>query len=171
MRRRRERTTGAAASVLPTAVLLVGSLIGGCTPTGSGGMSSAEERAIADTLQTLTEQVDAAFEALDPQPYLAYYSDDAHFYYDGSHLPAKEFEEVVRQEMAKYRKFSTTVMDPQVEVLGRDAGVVSFRYRGRAADTAGNSQKLTAAVTVVFERRNGEWRVVQAHESFPPPGE
>lgn len=141
----------------------------GCAPADSGQMTAQREAALADTLRALTHQVDSAFTALDPEPYLALYSEDTHFYYDGSHLPRKKFEAVVRREMEAFERFSTTMMEPQVEVLGPDAGVVSFRYQGEAVDTAGNPQKLTAAVTVVFERRSGEWKVVQAHESFPPP--
>lgn len=154
------------------AVLCLGAgTVAGCAPAESGRMSAEQEQALADTLRALTEQVDAVWEQLEPEPYLTHYSDDAHFYYEGSGLPRKKFEAVVRKEMAAYEKFSTEMMSPQVEVLGPDAGVVSFRYRGEAVDTAGSTEQLTAAVTVVFERRNGEWKIVQAHESFPPPEE
>lgn len=131
-------------------------------------MTAEQEQAIADTLRSLAVEVDAAWNRLEPGPYLGYYSDDAHFYYEGSHLPREEFEQVVRQEMGAHREFSSEMIDPQVEVLGPDAGVVSFRYEGTAVDTVGNSQQMTAAITTVFERRNGEWKIVQAHESFPP---
>ncbi len=143
----------------------------GCAPADSGQMTAEREQALADTLRSRAEQVDAAWEQLEPGPYLGHYSDDAHFYYNGSHLPRKKFEAVVRKEMAAYEKFSTETMEPQVEVLGPDAGVVSFRYKGQAVDTAGTSQSLTAAFSLVFERRDGDWKVVQAHESFPPPEE
>lgn len=158
----------AATSVLGI-ILVVATIASGCAPADSGQMTAEREAALADTLRALTHQVDSAFRALEPEPYLALYSEDTHFYYDGSHLPRKKFEAVVRKEMGAFEEFSTTMMEPQVEVLGPDAGVVSFRYRGEAVDTAGNSQKLTAAITAVFERRDGEWKVVQAHESFPPP--
>lgn len=150
-------------------ILVTATLASGCAPADSGQMTAEREAALADTLRALTHQVDSAFKALEPGPYLALYSDDTHFYYDGSHLPRKKFEAVVQKEMQAFESFSSSMMEPQVEVLGPDAGVVSFRYEGTAVDTAGNSQKMTAAITAVFERRNGEWKVVQAHESFPPP--
>lgn len=151
------------------AFLLLGGLAAGCAPAERAGMTAEREAALADTLLSLTEEVDAAWRQLEPGPYLDYYSDDAHFYYDGTHLPRAKFEAVVREEMAAYDEFSTTMGEPQVEVLGPDAGVVSFRYEATAVDTAGNSEQMTAAVTAVFERRDGQWRVVQAHESFPAP--
>lgn len=166
---------GVNTSSLRAAVLLIavlpGSLGTACVPADSGQMTAEREAALADTLRALTHQVDSAFTALEPEPYLALYSDDTHFYYDGSHLPRKKFEAVVRKEMGAFESFSTTMMGARVEVLGPDAGVVSFRYRGEAVDTAGNTQEMTAAVTVVFERRGGQWKVVQAHESFPTPME
>lgn len=168
MRDRDAKTSGVEAIVLLTAVLL-GSVAIGCAPADTGQMTAEREAALADTLRALTHQVDSAFTALEPGPYLALYSEDTHFYYDGAHLPRKKFEAIVRKEMAAFESFSTTMMEPQVEVLGPDAGVVSFRYQGEAVDTAGNAQEMTAAVTTVFERRGGEWKVVQAHESFPPP--
>lgn len=168
MRHRKAKTTRVEAIVLLTAVLL-GGVGTGCAPADSRQMTAEREAAVADTLRALTRQVDSLFKALDPEPYLALYSGDTHFYYDGSHLPRKKFEAVVRKEMKAFERFSTTMMEPQVEVLGPDAGVVSFRYRGEAVDTAGTTREMTAAVTVVFERRNGEWKIVQAHESFPPP--
>lgn len=154
-------------SVLLLAALLTGGALGACQPAESGQVTAEQEQAIADTLRSLVAEVDAAWSRLEPGPYLAYYSDDVHFYYQGSHLPRKKFEQVVRQQMGAHQEFSTEMMEPRVEVLGPDAGVVSFRYEATAVDTAGSSQQLTAAVTAVFERRDGEWKIVQAHESFP----
>lgn len=155
-------------SLLLLAGLFLGGALGACRPADSDQMTAQREQAIADTLESLTETIDAAWSELEPGPYIAHYSDDAHVYYQGSHLARKQFEKVVRQEMGAHQEYSTTMMDPQVEVLGPDAGVVSFRYEATAVDTAGDSQEVTAAVTAVFERRAGEWKVVQAHESFPP---
>lgn len=168
----RPATSSPADSLVALITLVVaGGMLAGCAPADSGQMTPQQEAALEDTLLSLTEEVDAAFRALDPEPYLDLYSDDVHFYYRGSHLPREKFEKVVRQEMAVFDRFSTEMINPQVEVLGPDAGVVSFRYRGEVVDTAGATQDISAAVTVVFERRGGEWTAVQAHESFPPPEE
>lgn len=168
MRRPRSTTVRASVPRLLRIGLLVGIIGAGCGPGGRGHMDAEREAAIADTLLSLTRQVDTAFTQLEPGPYLRYYSEDAHFYYRGTHLPKKKFETVVRKEMAAFERYSTEILAPRVEVLGPNGGVVSFRYRGQVADTTGNARSVSAAVTLVFERRNGEWKVVQAHESFVP---
>lgn len=166
------RPRSASVRTLVPRLLLIGLLVGivgaGCSSVERGQLSSEREAAIADTLLSLTRQVDTAFTQLEPGPYLRYYSEDAHFYYRGAHLPKKKFETVVRREMAAFERYSTEILDPRVEVLGPNGGVVSFRYRGQVADTTGDTRSVSAAVTLVFERRNGQWKVVQAHESFVP---
>lgn len=162
------RTLAAATATL-AALLVIGVGSTGCTRADTTGMTADEKAALADTVRSLAEEVDAAWKKLEPEPYLELYSEDVQFYYNGSQLPRAKFEKVVRKEMAGLRRWSTKLLDPQVEVLGPDAAVASFRYRGEAVDTAGRAREISAAVTLVFERRGGEWKIVQAHESFPPP--
>lgn len=152
------------------AALLLGTgLAFGCEAPGPAQTLTAEhEAALADTLLAVAEEWNAAWAELDPEPYLAHYGDEARFYYQGAELDRAALGEVVREEMAGIERWSTELVDPRVEVLGPDAGVVSFRYEGEWEDTDGETRDIEAALTLVFERRDGEWTVVQAHESFPP---
>lgn len=149
-------------------IIFCGLLLGCEDEQHSTQLTPEQESAIADSIQSLTEDVLVAWEELNPEPYLDYYSDDLHFYYQGSDLTRDKFEEVVRREMAAYQEFTTELSDPQVEVLGPDAAVVSFKYKGTAVDTTGNQKSLNAAFSVIFERRNDEWKIIQAHESIVP---
>lgn len=151
------------------AIIISCGLVLGCGgESNSPQLTPEQESAIADSVRSLTEETLATWNELNPEPYLDYYSEDLHFYYQGSHLPRNKFEEVVRKQMDLYQEFTTEMSDPQVEVLGPDASVVSFKYKGTAVDTAGNPDSLDAALTVIFERRNDGWKIVQAHESIVP---
>lgn len=164
--RGRHRATPGALTVL----LLCGVLVGGCTAGDAGEMTAEREAALADTLRSVLEDVNDAFFALEPGPYLDYFPDDFHLYGRADYLTRTEYGKGIRQVMARDRDWSGDVGDVQVEVLGRDAGVASYTYRTTVVDTAGDEEEVTGAVTVVFERREGEWRVVRAHESFGPRG-
>lgn len=157
--------------LLVAAVLLIGGGAVGCTQTDSSPMTAGREAALADTIRSLAEEVDAAWTDLEPAPFLQLFSDDIQFYYQGSRLGRAEFEEVVKEEMSAIEKWSTEITDFRVEVLGPHAAVASFQYEGQWMDTAGETRDIAAAVTLVFERRDGEWTVVQAHESLPPDAE
>lgn len=155
-------------ALLLAAVLLITGAVTGCEPADSGRMTADREAALSDTIRSLAEEIDAAWKNLEPEPYLQHYSDDVQFYYQGSRLGRSAFENVVRQEMPAIEAWSTEITDKRVEVLGPDAGVASIRYEGQWTDTAGETRDIAAAVTLVFERRDGEWTAVQAHESLPP---
>ena len=168
----RNQTTGtrqAGASIQLAVGLLVGSLAFACAPADSGPMTAEREAALADTLRSVLEDFNDTYLALEPDPYLDYFPEDFHFYVRGSHLTRMEYGESIREVMGGDRSWSADVGEVDVEVLGRDAGTASYTYRATIVDTAGAGEEVTGAVTVVFERRDGAWKVVQAHESFAPP--
>lgn len=129
-----------------------------------------EEQALADTIESHAQNLLATWGQLEPEPYLQLYSDDVQFYFQGWNDRA-QFEKVVRKTMAGYQEYPAEVTDMRVEVLGRDAAVATLTYRAQPVDTAGASDEFEAAFTLVYERRDGRWKVVRAHESLIPKGE
>jgi ketosteroid isomerase-like protein len=60
--------------------------------------------------------------------------------------------------------------DPMhVDVLSRDAAVVTATYRVPHRTPRGMPHVIAGAITQVFERRDGRWVVVQEHLSDVPP--
>jgi ketosteroid isomerase-like protein len=57
---------------------------------------------------------------------------------------------------------------PQVDVLSRDAAVVTTTYRIPHRTPAGEPHVVAGAWTAVFERRNNKWVIVQEHLSEIP---
>lgn len=131
----------------------------------AGELTAQEERALADTLESQARNLLATWSELEPQPYLRLFSEDLQFYFQGW-IDREEFEKRVPEIMDGLSDYSTAVTDPRIEVLGRDAGVVTLIYRAQPVDTAGESHEFKAVFTLVYERRDGRWKVVQVHESL-----
>jgi ketosteroid isomerase-like protein len=143
--------------------------VGGCTAGDAGELTAEREAALADTLRSVLQDFNDAFFALEPGPYLDYFPEDFHFYGRADYMTRTEYGEGIRELMGGDRDWSGDVRDVRVEVLGPDAGTASYTWRATVVDTAGNEEEHAGAVTVVFERREGEWRVVRAHESQSTP--
>ncbi|HSK18108.1 MAG TPA: SgcJ/EcaC family oxidoreductase [Longimicrobiales bacterium] len=124
---------------------------------------------VANIILARTRELAAAWKRLDPEAYLAHFSDDLIFYFDGRRLERQEFETVVRETLASLRESTFEVLDPEVEVLGPAAAAVTFGVREVMVDTAGATTDIEGVLTLVFETRRGRWLVVRAHESLRRP--
>jgi uncharacterized protein (TIGR02246 family) len=118
------------------------------------------------TIMARTRELAASWERLDADAYLAHFSDDLTFYFQGSRVARAGFEAVVRDTIASLREATFDVLNPEVEVLGPNAAVISFELREVMLDESGATTELNGAMTLVYERRDGRWLVVRAHESL-----
>lgn len=134
-------------------------------------LTPEEEQAVADTVTALTDEVGAAFEELEPEPYREFFSDDFVAYARGSRMSRSEWQKEIRRFMSEVRDISHEPTSRDVEVLGPDAAVVSQQNVGGGVVADGDSFHSTVAETFVWERRDGEWKIVQHHESFVPSEE
>lgn len=132
-----------------------------------GELTAQQERALADTLESQARNLLATWSELEPEPYIRLFGEDLQFYFQGW-IDREEFEKQVPEIMDGLSDYSTQVTDPRIEVLGRNAGVVTLIYRAQPVDTAGESSEFEAVFTLVYERRDGRWKVVQVHESLIP---
>lgn len=118
---------------------------------------------------SLVKEGNERWENLEPGPYLDLLSDSVQVYLRGARYGPDEYEKVVRSMMPAYEAYAIEVGDIHVDVLGREAVVVSYPHMVRAVDTTGTSETFQAALTSVVHRQNGEWKVVQMHESRARP--
>jgi ketosteroid isomerase-like protein len=65
-------------------------------------------------------------------------------------------------------KWEWTAME--VDVLSRDAAVMTSTYRVPHTTPSGMRHVIGGAWTAVFARRGGRWVIVQEHLSDAPPG-
>lgn len=120
------------------------------------------EAGVADTLLSLTRKYEDAWETLDAEAILAFHPEDLLYYWRGRLTPSRDaFAQVLREQIlpAAGEGYATETIDPRVQTLGPDAGVVSSRFRSEG------SEEVEGAVSLVYERRNGTWKIVHVHES------
>lgn len=137
----------------------------GCVQKESEQLSKEKEAAIADSIQTLAKNVNAAWERLDPESYMDYYSRDASFVYGGSMLSREELENLVEKYMTGLQESTITMVDSKVNVLDSDAAVISFRYNQSLVSASGDTTETTALISGVATRENGQWKIAHAHET------
>jgi ketosteroid isomerase-like protein len=155
-----------AASLL--APLLFSTGVAGCASTPPRRLNPEQEAAIAEALLSTTAAYNAAWEALDVRRITAFHADDFTYYRRGvvdsdSHADfARAYHENVATQITGYW---ASASDTWVKVLGPDAGIVAFVFRGGVETPDGARHDYDGALTYVYERRGGEWRITHIHES------
>jgi uncharacterized protein (TIGR02246 family) len=131
-------------------------------------VSPQRAAAIRDTLLSTTAAYNAAWEALDSARISAFHADDFTYYRRGvvdsesSADFARAYHENVATQITGYW---ASASNRWVKVLGPDAGIVAFVFRGGVETPDGVKRDYDGALTYVLERRGGQWRITHIHES------
>jgi hypothetical protein len=163
------------AALLPLACLAV-VLGASCAKSGDDQLSGAERTAIADSLKRM---VIAAYDLSKPNvvaSMLSLYPDSGRVISaSGGAMTTtrplledqvKTFWKFVGSNM-RQPKWEWTAME--VDVLSRDAAVMTSTYRVPHTTPNGMRHVIGGAWTAVFARRGGKWVIVQEHLSDAPP--
>jgi hypothetical protein len=163
--------------LLSLAAVSIAAITFGCAKTEAAPLSNAERTAIADSLKTM---VRSAYDLSKPNVVARLMS-----LYPGSgrvisasggamttSRPAleeqiKTFWKYVGSNMRQPR-WEWTAME--VDVLSRDAAVMTSTYRIPHTTPNGMRHVIGGAWTAVFARRGGKWVIIQEHLSDAPPG-
>jgi len=150
------------------APLLFSTVVVGCVSTSPQRLSSEEEAAISEALLSTTEAYNAAWEDLDFGRIAEFHSEDFTYYRRGA-VDSKsnaDFERAYHENVAtQISGYWASTSDTWVKVLGPDAGIVAFVFRGGVETPDGVRHTYDGALTYVYERRGGRWRITHIHES------
>lgn len=148
------------------AALLLGAL--GCGPASPPQLSPDQEAAVKEALLATTAEYNAAWEALDVDRISKFHAEDFTYYRRGvvdsqSNADfARAYHENVATQISGYW---ASASETWVKVLGADAGIVAFVFRGGVETPDGARHDYDGALTYVYERRDGQWRITHIHES------
>jgi hypothetical protein len=144
----------------------------GCSPRTAADMSTAEKTAIADTLKRL---VVSAYDLSKPDPVknlMSLYPKEGRIISASGGVITttrpqleqgiKAFWTYVGQNM-KSPKWEWTSMT--VDVLAPDAAVMTSTYRVPHLTPTGMNHVIGGAWTAVFQKRGGQWVIIQEHLS------
>ena len=148
-------------------------MLGACSAPTDALLTAAERTAIADTLRTmivsaydLTKPGDAVSRMMSLYPptgnVVSASGGRVSVSRDSLEAGIRAFWQFVGQNM---RNPTWTWDDMHVDVLARDAAVVTATYHIPHLTPRGQPHTIAGAMTVAFQRRNGRWSVVQEHLS------
>jgi hypothetical protein len=167
----------------PLAAIVAGAatLAAACRGAGPGATPTAAEReAIADSLLRLVERAYDLSRPDVPAGCVALYPDTGRVVSVAAGRVTTTRDSLEAQIRSFWENVGRNMEEPQwiweaswVDVLSRDAAVVTTRYRVPHRTPTGNPHTIGGAWTAVFVRRDGRWAIVQEHLSdvpVPPAG-
>jgi hypothetical protein len=164
---------------LPLLRLVGGALLLGACASPDGSLSDRERAAISDTLRTMIVSAYDITKPGDPVArMMSLYPPTGNVVSasggrvsvsrDSLEAGIRAFWQYVGQNM---RNPKWTWDEMHVDVLSRDAAVVTATYHVPHLTPRGEQHTIAGAMTEAFERRGGRWVVVQEHLSDLAPAE
>ena len=159
--------------------LLLAVLFIACAPRDDAPLSPPEREAIADTLRTI---VVSAYDLAKPGDavvrMLSLYPATGNVVSASGGRVSVSRDSLESGIRAFWQYVGQNMRDPQwiwdewhIDVLGRDAAVVTATYHVPHRTPRGDAHTIAGALTVAFQRRDGRWSVVQEHLSDLPASE
>jgi ketosteroid isomerase-like protein len=150
-------------------LVLAAAGVAGCQPAPEA-MSDAERQAVAQEVRAQVDSLTATLEQLNAQRYLDQLAINESYAENGVVYPTRDsLLSAVGHFTSMFKSIELAWEgDPRITVLGPDAAVFSGAYREVAQPTTGTAMRLHGVWTVVYQRTNGRWGIVQGHESWIP---
>lgn len=158
-----------------TALMVVSAalVMAGCAPRAE--FAPAERAALADSVRAFAEGMVATIDRHDVDGFIARHQDGPDFVWatSGGWMPLDSHHVSMKAYFpsAQGKNVHFTLGESKVHVIDRDAAVFTGIIHSTNVDSTGNHTTGHEAWSIVVERIGGEWKVVQAHESYPrgPP--
>lgn len=160
-------------------ILLAAALIGApaaCSSPDSGNLGDAEEKEIADSLKKLVVETYDLGKPNAVARLMSLYPTSGPVYSASSGHISTTRGELEQQIQTFWTYVGSNMRNPRwewtamhIDVLGRDAAVMTASYRIPHLNPMNMPHTIAGAWTAVFARRGGRWVVVQEHLSDVPP--
>lgn len=141
----------------------------GCAPPGAPTSSVAFDTAqVVEEVETAVWRFHAADTARDAEGVISLLWPEFSMLGDGARLGFTEAAAGSRQFMEGLAIFETDWSSLEVIPLARDVAVASFLFRDSIVSKSGDVIRTRGPTTLVWERRDGEWRVRYADADHYP---
>jgi uncharacterized protein (TIGR02246 family) len=136
-------------------------------------LSQTQQAALADTIRIQAQRFLSALASRDPAQFRELFAAESDMVYvDGGRIyPNREALVTAASGFFRGQRKIDGKWDPaHVVVLGPDAGVFTGVFRADVVDTLGVAGWKTGKIwTLVYQRRNGDWKIVHTHEANGRP--
>jgi uncharacterized protein (TIGR02246 family) len=140
-----------------------------CQPA-SRELTQDEQIPIIDTLLQFQRDLFVAAEAIDPERVLTFFAEDASVSVDGTAMSPAAFQEFLRLAYAGLGSHEITWHPAEVSVLTRDIAIMTVGGLATTVSVEGDTTVYQPVTwTEVFVRREGQWKLRQAHQSWGSP--
>lgn len=127
------------------------------------------DAAIEQEIIDITNAYNQTWETVDMDLVAQFHAEDIRYYWHGFRAAAsnEEFLEVFKEWMATTKVWKMEVENYDVQVLGKDLAIIGFNSSATTSIlTNGEPYEYgTGALTYVWKRINGAWKIVHIHES------
>ena len=147
-------------------------LVSACQPATSE-LTDADRALIEDALRAAHAEAAAAVNELDVERFLSFFASGEDFAF--AELGKIErswsaFSDTTRAHwgvLASVESFEWGEL--QIQILSKNAAVVTTSFDFSASDTAGNQFTASPTWTAVWLEQDGQWKMINVAETFPPP--
>ncbi len=143
-----------------------------CQPGPDSPLSDAERRAITATVDSVMGAFEEAERNRDPERLIAFLAPEFYMYTDGIRTSYDSVTASMRRTLGTMQHFEPGFAGVEVRVLGRDAALVSLTFRDSIITASGDLLQFQGPTTLIWERLEGQWRLVYAdadHYPVSPP--
>jgi hypothetical protein len=166
MRPQTNRHPGRRTSAVLCAITLAG-LIAGCVEENEEARPIDPARILAE-VEAQVWAFHAADTAKNAEGVIALLWPDFSMLADGNRVSYDDAVGGSRQFMASLELFATEWTDLRITPIGADAAVASFQFRDSIITSAGDLIQKRGPTSFVWQRRDGEWRVLFADADHYP---
>jgi uncharacterized protein (TIGR02246 family) len=142
-----------------------------CRPAPERRLTNDDQRAIADEVGQLFNQIPEATHALEFERLLSFYREGDDLTYVARGRLARSFEafsDVMDEQFDGVTEANLTWIETYVDVLSRDVAVATAKFEFTAGFEDGNIAQSDGTYTAVYVQRDGRWGIEYSAHTFPP---
>ena len=133
------------------------------------GQAELESKKIIEEIMAITEKYNQTWGTVDMNKVAGFHSDSSFRYYRNMKLAIssnEDFRKLMPQYFTGIKTWRIEVIDPVVQVLSDNAAVIGFTGKAELITNEGTiTDSGSGAYTYVWQKNNGQWKLVHIHES------
>lgn len=145
-------------------------LTAGCHPAPPVPMTDAQRTEVAAEIRAAADSIVIPLNRLDASHYVAQLA-DVRWYVENTTINQGPDSVVstVKAVMASAASINLAwTGEPTLLVLGPDLGVITGAFHQSTTDKAGATQVIDGVWTAIYQRVDGSWKIIVAHETAVP---
>jgi len=129
----------------------------------------SDNTTIKQQIIDVTADYNKVWETLNVEKIAEFHSNESFLYYWHGELASKDndhFRKLFPEILATVKGWAIkTTSEPSIQVINKNAAIISFTLEAESIGLDGKTTKETGALTYVWNKINGKWKIVHIHDS------